>query len=261
MPELIKAIIIDDEPIACDNLQRILRSFVTQKINICGIASNTTEGQILIEKHQPDLIFLDIEMPDESGLSFLERIAPFNFEVIFTTAYDAFALKAFRLNALDYILKPIDIDELENALGKVAEKMAFKGFIHSRIAAKEPGTRHLLKEGNKVLLRNGNNVEIVEIAQILYIAANGSYATIFFLKDGKVRNITMSHSIAKYEQQMSQHEFYRIHKSYLVNMTYIERIIKDKSPALLLKYNIQLPVGRRRYAGLLSFLGIKQHEL
>jgi two-component system LytT family response regulator len=258
----INAIIIDDELIACDNLKRILENFIKQPVHILGIANDTSEAELLIKQTRPDLIFLDIEMPDENGLHFLERIVPFDFEVIFTTAYDSFAVKAFRLNVLDYILKPIEIDELESALGKAKQKIDYKNFLLANLnIKKELSGPTAIDDINKLFLRNGNNVEIVEIASIIYIAANLSYTNIFFIRNEQVKHITMSNSIAKYETLMPPDRFYRIHKSYIINIFYIDRIIKSPGASLLLKHNIKLPIGRRRYSGLLSFLETIQKDV
>jgi two-component system LytT family response regulator len=257
----INAIIVDDELIACDNLKRILENFIKQPVHILGIANDTSEAEFLIKQTRPDLVFLDIEMPDENGLHFLERIIPFDFEVIFTTAYDSFAVKAFRMNALDYILKPIEIDELENALSKAKQKIDYKNFLLSNSNTKKENPELVTDDVNKLFLRNGNNVEIVEIANIIYIAANLSYTNIFFVRNEQVKHITMSNSIAKYETLMPPNRFYRIHKSYIINIFYIDKIIKGSSASLLLKNNIKLPIGRRRYAGLLSFLETMQKDV
>ncbi len=105
--EIIKVLIVDDEKKACSNLRSILSEFVDVKINVAGIAHSGVEAGRLVSEVSPDAIFLDIEMPNENAFEFLARISPFNFEVIFVTAYDEYAVRAFRLNAIDYILKPI----------------------------------------------------------------------------------------------------------------------------------------------------------
>ncbi|KAA5536193.1 response regulator transcription factor [Taibaiella lutea] len=208
----------------------------------------------MIEAFQPDLVFLDIEMPNENGLHFLERIFPFNFEVVFVTAYDTFAVKAFRLNALDYIMKPIDIDYLQDAINKVAEKLVFKNLLHPKeiINQNTPDSKI-----EKMFFRTENSMELVEISQIIYISADWSYTNIFYLKNQQINKITMSYSIAKYDQQLSSHSFYRIHKSYLVNIAFVEKIIKDSNTMLQLSNDIKLPISRRKYAALLSFMAKK----
>src|ERR1700740_2529996 len=115
----LNVLIVDDEMEACANLQHILSEYVDKEINIVGIANNTREAEAAIAKAAPAAVFLDIEMPNENAFHFLERIAPFNFEVIFVTAYDEYAVKAFKLNAVDYILKPISINELNQAVQRL----------------------------------------------------------------------------------------------------------------------------------------------
>src|ERR1700689_5825299 len=119
---LLNVLIVDDEMEACDNLKNILMEYVDKEINIAGIANNTREAEAQINNFLPDAVFLDIEMPNENAFHFLSRISPFGFEVIFVTAYDEYAIKAFKLNAVDYILKPISIAELTAAVQKLKEK-------------------------------------------------------------------------------------------------------------------------------------------
>src|SRR6202012_3296754 len=114
---------------ACINLKNILREYVDREINVVGVANNTREAEKQITRFSPNAIFLDIEMPNENAFHFLTRISPFEFEVIFVTAYDEYAVKAFKLNAVDYILKPISIEEVSNAVTKAKEHIAYKKLI------------------------------------------------------------------------------------------------------------------------------------
>src|SRR5579872_2150289 len=118
-PKPLKVLIVDDERKACINLRNLLLTYVDKDINIAGIASDTHDAYTQIIKHTPDAVFLDIEMPNENAFHFLERIGPVDFEVVFVTAFDEYAVRAFKLNALDYILKPISVSELRNAHAKL----------------------------------------------------------------------------------------------------------------------------------------------
>ncbi|MGO4290226.1 LytR/AlgR family response regulator transcription factor [Chitinophaga sp. RAB17] len=245
----INIIIVDDEQDACRNLRHLLLTYIDARIAIKGMAYNTQEAEKLIRTHQPDAVFLDIEMPGEDAFHFLERLKPLNFEVIFVSAYDEYAVKAFRLNAVDYILKPIDTTELTNAVEKLKEKCHYRKIAHDW-QTQAPSKA----KPNQITLRNHLQIEIVDFKDLLYIEANGNYSKVFFQHNSIPKSIVMSHSISEYEALLPDTLFYRIHKSYLVNCRHIRKILKEETPMILLDNRYRLPVGRRRYKGLLFYL-------
>ena len=251
----LNVLIIDDEKKACLNLSNILTEFIDPNINILGFANNTTQAELKIREVKPDAVFLDIEMPNENAFLFLERIAPVNFDVIFVTAYDEYAVKAFRFNAIDYILKPISIQELNTAVDKLKDKIKFRKINSESI----PYTDLLNQINNKVkqhkiTLKDNNSIELVEIKDIFYIEALGSYSKIVFLKDNEVHDMTLSAPLSDYEELLPDEMFYRIHRSYLVNCGQIKKIINSENIQVMLGNKISLPVSRRRYTPFIDFL-------
>ncbi len=251
-----KVLIVDDEKKACVNLQNLLLEYVDPDINIAGIANSTKEAEALILEHQPDALFLDIEMPNENAFAFLERVSPVNFEVIFVTAYDEYALKAFKLNAIDYILKPISIPELRTAHLKLKERLKFK-----RLLAKQDFSFNQLSDQvknksklHKITLRDSNTIEVVEFNDLVFVEAQSSYSRIVFFKDGKEKEMVLSNPLSEYEEILPDAQFYRIHRSYLINCKQIKRISTDNGGQVIMKNDATLPVSRRRYAPLISFL-------
>ena len=251
----LNVILIDDEIEACDNLKNILLTYVDPNINIMGMAYDTTQAEQLIHEVDPSAVFLDIEMPDENAFQFLERIRPVNFEIIFVTAYDHFAIKAFKLNAVDYILKPICIDELGDAVAKLKEKLAYKELVHStdyqieilkQIASKE--------KQHKIALRNASSIELVNFKDIYFIEAQGSYCKFYFIKNNSECEIVISNTIAEYEELLPADMFYRVHKSYLVNCVQIKKIATDDSYEVITRNNFHVPVSRRKYAAFIQFM-------
>lgn len=249
----LNVIIVDDEKEACKNLKNLLLQYVDPDINIVGSAYDTKEAETQIKLFKPDAIFLDIEMPNENAFTFLKRIYPYEFDVVFVTAYDEYAIKAFKLNAVDYILKPISIDELTMAVKKLKEKNDYKSFIKTN-------TIELLeqidsrKDQTKILLKGSNSMEVVAFVDILCVEASGSYSKIFFLNGKENKSIVMSRPIAEYEELLPPNLFYRIHKSFLVNCRQIEKLEKGDNCFVILKNKVKLPVSRRKYAGLISCL-------
>ncbi|MES2701685.1 MAG: LytTR family DNA-binding domain-containing protein [Bacteroidota bacterium] len=252
----LNVLIVDDEQEACLNLQNILRDYVDDQINVVGIAHNTREAEQLIKQKSPDAIFLDIEMPNENAFAFLERIMPFDFEVTFVTAYDEYAIKAFKLNAVDYILKPISIDELASAVSKLKTRMLVKSIISRENVSYANLSSHLHSKmpGSKITLKNGADVEIVEFKDIYFAEAQGSYTKIVFVKNNHVRDIILSYSLTEYEEIFPTDIFFRIHKTYLINCGHVSRILKDDTSQVIIANNYELPVSRRKFIPLLDFL-------
>jgi two-component system LytT family response regulator len=257
----LKVIIVDDEPTACDNLKNTLLQYVDCSIDICAIAHNTEEALHHIEQYKPDALFLDIEMPAENAFHFLLRIYPFDFEIIFVTAFDEYAVRAFKLNAIDYILKPISITEIRQATDRLLQKIAYKKLTEERSVEYKELVAQMT--GNdvpkKIFLKEQNNVVAVAFTDIYLVEAMGSYSKLNFLREGKEQQIVMSHSIADYEELLPKDVFFRIHKSYLINCCYLKKVTKDHCVSIEIKETYHIPVSRRRYPFMLEF--IKTYEL
>ncbi len=251
-----KVIIIDDEKKACTNLKNILTEYVGPEINIAGMAYSTKDAEELIKKHEPEAVFLDIEMPHENAFHFLDRMSPINFEVVFVTAYDDYAVRAFRLNAIDYILKPISIQELRIAVEKLKDKLRYKkimGDINTSYTQLSDLVSNKVRQ-HKITLKDSAGSEVVDFKDIYFVEAQSSYSRIVFFKDKAIKEITTSNPLAEYEELLPQDVFYRIHRSFLVNCAHIKKILNDGSNQLIIEGNQILPVSRRRQASLLQFL-------
>ena len=249
-------LIVDDEKEACTNLKNMLLEYVDSGINIVGIAHNTSEAEKQIIKLAPDAVFLDIEMPNENAFHFLDRISPFNFEVIFVTAYDEYAVRAFKLNAIDYILKPISIIELKNAYQKLKDRIKYKNIIANNITSYNDLSNQAINKvkNQKITLKEGNSIEVIDFKDIYFVEAQGSYSRILFLKNNTTKEIIMSSALSEYEELLPAELFYRIHKSYLINCAHVKKILKDDISQVVIKDNITLPISRRRFPLLLDFL-------
>ena len=252
----INVLLVDDEEEACANLQHVLHEYVDSTINIVGRAHNTTAAEQLILKSKPDALFLDIEMPNENAFAFLERISPVNFEVIFVTAYDEYAIRAFKLNAVDYILKPLSIPELARAVERLKERLEFKSLVREKNRSYTDLSKQVTNKlkSQKITLKDNNNFIVVDFKDIYFVEAQGSYARVLFGVDNAVKEIVLSNSLSDYEELMPDNQFYRIHKSYLINCAHITRILKDDTSQIVIKNQYTLPISRRRFQPLLEFL-------
>lgn len=238
-----KAIIIEDEKKSRELLEALVKKNFPQ-INVVALGKNVTEGVELIKTHQPDLLFLDISMPDGTGFDVLEKVQGLKFDIIFTTATDKHALKAIKYSACDYLLKPIDIDELKEAVNKLLQK---------NVQSSMPSMENLqfliqnLKKADdnysKITLPTGNAYEIVNIKDIIRCEADGSY-TNFYLIGGK--KLMVSASLKHYEDLLPENDFIRIHHHHLINMNHVIRFLKIDGGYAVMTDNSQLEISRRK---------------
>jgi two-component system LytT family response regulator len=252
----IDVLIVDDEKEACINLQFLLEKHFKNEINILGSVHSTKEAERAINELKPNTLFLDIEMPNENAFQFLERLERIDFEIIFITAYDEYAIKAFKLNAVDYILKPINVDDLINSIQRLKDRITYNKILTFNADAYHSLAKEIiLKEAPKqIILRNNTSFDIIPILDVIYIKAMGGYSQIYFKKNQAIQKTLMSNPISFYEEMLPNNKFYRVHRSFLINSGYIKKIHKNETPELELNDSTIIPIGRRRYSGLLQFL-------
>ena len=239
-------IIIDDEELARENLSGILNEHFPS-LNVIGEADSVDSGIDLLTHKKVDLVFLDINLFDGSGFTILQSLKNVDFQVVFVTAYNDFAIQAFRVNALDYILKPINIDELGQAVAKAIANFENKatnwinesvnnGFENQRLAIKE-----------------NHGIRFVDITDIAYCKADSNYSEIY-LKSGE--RILSSRTLKEYAEILENYDFYRIHHSHIINLSIVKRIIKQDGIFVELMEGKILEVSRRRKVGLMLKLSL-----
>jgi len=205
-------------------------------IGFCGTVKDAT---VLIPSTKPDLVLLDINLPDGTGFDILERTRTLSFNVIFLTAYEQHAIKAIKFGALDYLLKPVDENELKAALSKVAKSAPL---LTEQLSIAREQYRNPNVSG-RLLLHSQDYVEIVEVDEIMYCHSHEGYTT-FNMQDG--RSILTSKYLKEFEDILPSHRFIRVHQSYLVNIAFIERYHKKDDGFLTLKNGAEIPVATRR---------------
>lgn len=241
---MINAIIVDDEEFARSSLYFLLQENC-EGIHISGIAKSVSEARTLLQNHAVDLIFLDIAMPSENGFELIPQAQIANASVIFTTAYDQYALKAIKANALDYLLKPIDIDELKEAVDKASKyiKLNKKEFNRNeslKNLADDLSNKNAIK---KITLPNGQGYRLVNIDDITHIEADSNYS-VFNLVN--LEKIAVSKILKDYEEILPEDQFFRIHKSSIVNLKYIKEYHSKNGLQVVLNNGETINVSRRR---------------
>lgn len=227
--EKIRAIIIEDEPQAREMLTTLLEDYC-QEIHIIGSATNVQDGVAAIKKLVPDLVFLDIEMPKEKGLELFKYFDKIDFEVIFTTAYDQYAINALRLSALDYLLKPIDLKDLRIALDSFREKKN-KAYLNKALRyqfASEPQT----SQSKRIIIPDTDGYVFINVDDIMYCQAEKGY-TAFAVNNGKKQWV--SKTIKEYADLLEGLGFVRVHRSSLVNPKFITKLIKTRPSSIIMK--------------------------
>ena len=246
---MIRALIVEDETQSRQLLNTLLKKNCPD-IEVIALAANVNEALDAINKYHPDLVFLDITMPDGTGFDLLEKTSPIKFDVIFTTATDKYAIKAIKYSALDYLLKPIDTDELKNSVNKLIQKKTNLNTVEN--------ITHLLqnlKQSNdnyqKITLPTGSAYEIVYIKDIVHCEAEGSYTT-FHLAGGKKLLVTAG--LIQYEELLPSKEFMRIHRHHLINLNHVVRFLKTDNGVAVMSDGAKIEVSRRKNTEFLEAL-------
>jgi two-component system LytT family response regulator len=248
----IRTLIVDDEELARKNLEFLLTDYCPM-VEVVGMASNVREAKAFIATESIDLLLLDIEMPNGSGFDLLESIKnDINFKIIFITAYHEYALKAFKYSAVDYLLKPINPVELSTSIGKLnpGEESESVEKIDALIENIHRRGEHL----DKIALPSMEGLHFVNLDEIIYCESQDNY-TQFFLTDG--RRIMVSKTIKHFEEMLDEDRFYRVHRSNIINLKYIDKYVKGEGGYIVMKQGPRIPVSRRRKE---SFLQLFHHE-
>ena len=245
---MISAIIIDDEPQCCQTLSTLLARYCPE-IKIEGVFHSGAEALTAIKKDSPGIVFLDIEMPQMNGFELLEQLPEINFELIFTTSYDQYAVKAFHFSALDYLLKPIDRQELQKAVQKVILRQTPPLPQQIDILLKklqQPATAI-----GKIALPTMEGLQMVAVDSVISCTAESNY-TIFLLK--KQQKIVVSRILKEVEEMLEDHSFLRVHNSYIVNLNEIEKYVRGEGGYLIMSDGSSVDVSRSRKESLLKRL-------
>ncbi|MCG8696489.1 MAG: LytTR family DNA-binding domain-containing protein [Bacteroidales bacterium] len=247
----IRSVIIEDEQKNRDNIKALLAEYCPE-IDLVGEADSVGDALKLVKKIAPDLLFLDIELPDGNAFDLLETLNQDDFEVVFVTAYGHYAIKAIKFCALDFILKPINIYELTKAVQKSKERIDKKN--------ENKRLRELLnniartKKQKQIVLPVGNQLEFIRVNEIVSLHADNNY-TIFKLNNGK--EMLVCKTLGEYESLLTDYGFLRTHQSHIVNISMIKTLVKSDGGYLLLNNKTTIPISRNRKQFVVDFLAGK----
>jgi len=244
-----KVIIIDDEDRARKSIAGILK-LSNNNVQLVAEAEGVKSGIAAIKEYNPDLVLLDINMSDGTGFDLLKQIENITFKVIFITAYEEFAIKAFEFSAIDYILKPVDPAKLIDALHR-ANQLIEQENINLKLNALFANLDGSATGHKKLILKTAESIYVVNTSDIIRCESDAGY-TNFFLVDGK--KILVSRNLKDYEEMLDGLGFYRLHQSHLINLKYIDHYSKSEGGSVIMKDNSAIPVARRKKDNFLKLL-------
>lgn len=245
---MIKAFIVDDEP-ELRELNRTLLERNFDDVIVIGACGTVEEAVDFINENHPQLLILDIRLTDGTGFNILQKIVPYNYALIFVTAYNEFAIKAIRFSAIDYILKPIDESEFRMAVEKALSSITSSKLqeqVKTFFSYYERKT-----QSRRIVLKTSDAINIVDVSDITYCRSESNYTTFYFLNGTK---IMISKVLKEYEELLSEYGFFRPHHSFLVNLQHISKLDKSDGGFLILKDKTEIPVSLRRKKKLIQVL-------
>ncbi len=246
---MITAIIVDDEPYSCESLATLLERYCPD-IKLVDICYSATDALKAINEQTPTLVFLDIEMPGMNGFEMLQQLPSINFSIIFTTSYDQYAIKAIRFSALDYLLKPVDREELITAVDKALRRSSHDTFPQQMELLLHK-LQHPQSAINKIAIPTMEGLQMIAVNSIISCASSSNY-TIFSLKNKE--KITASKTLKETEELLDEFSFVRVHHSFIVNINEIEKYIKGDGGYLIMSDGLTIDVSRSRKEFLLKKL-------
>lgn len=244
---MINAILIDDEPDGLEDLKEAIEKYCPD-ISVLGAFNLPSEGMEAIKKIKPDLVFLDVQMPGMSGFELLQKLSPVSFNVIFVSAYDRYAIKAIKFSALDYLLKPVDVDELMQAVSRVKEHMAPAQYsVQSVLHNTQQGSGRI----ERLAVPSTEGIDFFDVKDIIFCKADSCYTHIYFTHH---QTKIVTRVLKDFEDLLSESGFCRVHNSFLINLSHVKRYIRGEGGYAILTDDHHVDISRRRKEEFLSLL-------
>ncbi len=237
---MIKAIIVDDEQNCVEMLEWLLKTYCPM-VNIVAMCNSGEQGIEAIHKHRPDLVFLDIEMPKMNGFAMLEKFDELFFDVVFTTAYNKFAIKAFRYSALNYLLKPVDPEDLQMTVKKLEDKKTAVGKDQLNLLLEN--MKNLANPVQRIALSTGDGLIFVNTADIMYCQAESNYTNVVLTNKNK---ILVAKTLKDIDETLSGKDFFRVHNSFLININQIKKFVRGDGGYIVMNDDTQITIARSK---------------
>jgi two-component system LytT family response regulator len=240
MVDSITAILVDDELSSLNNLRQKLEEYC-KPVNILAVSQKPEEAIYMIRHHKPDLLFLDIEMPKMSGFGMLDELGDYDGEIIFTTAYNQYAIDAIRISAFDYLVKPVAIKDLQNAVNRLLTIRASQ--TKERLHLLKESAADIKSSDSKIAVPTNDGLEFIKITDILRIESSSCYSKVFFL-NGQM--ILVTRLLKDFEDILLPYRFFRVHNSHLINLRYIRKFVRGEGGQVIMDNGDTIHISRRR---------------
>lgn len=238
---MLKCLIVDDEQSCVDTLVLILQKKFSSSVSIAATTTDPTRAKALIDTHDPDLLFLDVEMPHMSGVELLESLEEIRFQVVFTTAHQQYALQAIKLSALDYLLKPVSVEELSETIRKCLNRKQQQGpdLIQAFLSQIKPGVSSV----KKIPITSNDITQFVPVNEISRIESNSNYSTVYFTNRPKLLVVK---TLKEFEDMLEPHGFLRVHHSHLINLEHVLGYKNQDGGYIIMQGNDIIEISRRK---------------
>ena len=245
---MLKAIIIDDEPYCCEILAAMLEADCPD-VNVMSVCNNASDALAAIRQNSPDIVFLDVEMPKMNGFEMLEQLPAIIFHLIFTTSYDQYALKAIRFSAIDYLLKPVNPEQLVSAIDRVSQLI--NEHFNVQMNALYENLKAASKQDKKIIIKTTEQIHLLDLKNIVSLQSDSCYTTVHTTEG---THIMVAKTLKEYEEMLTGCGFYRVHKSHLINLSHIKRFEKQDGGYIVLTHDQKIPVASRKREEMLELL-------
>jgi two-component system LytT family response regulator len=245
---MVRVVLIDDEDHIRDSLLKLLERNC-QQVSVIGTASGVHSGIRIIRELNPDLVLLDIQMNDGTGFDLLQAFPRVDFKVIFITAYDQYALQAFRFSAIDYLLKPVNPEHLVSAIGRAA--LFIRDHFNMQIEALYENLRSVSRQDKKIILKTTEQIHLLDLKNIVTCESDSCYTTVHTIEG---EHIMVAKTLKEYEEMLAGCGFYRAHKSHLINLAHIKRFDRQDGGYIVLTNDMKIPVASRKREEMMALL-------
>jgi two-component system LytT family response regulator len=245
---MVRIILIDDEDHIRDSLAKLLNRHCPQ-VTVAGTAFSVASGIKAIQELHPDLVLLDIQMNDGTGFDLLQSFSPVEFKVIFITAYDQYALQAFRFSAVDYLLKPVNPVHLVAAIDRASQLI--RDHFNMQMNALYENLKSVARQDKKIILKTTEQIHLLDLKSIISCESDSCYTTVHTMEG---EHIMVAKTLKEYEEMLTGCGFYRVHKSFLINLAHIKRFDKQDGGYIVLTNDLKIPVASRKREEMMELL-------
>lgn len=247
----ITAILVDDEQSSLENLEQKIRQFCPE-LKIIAAVENPTEAIFLIRHHNPDVIFLDIEMPHMNGFRMLNELGDYSAEIIFTTAYNHYSIEALRLSAFDYLMKPISINDLRETVARLSKHISLS--TRERLDVLRQSLNKNINQDSRIAVPTWEGLEFIQLRNVVRIESNSNYSRIFFTSGA---SLLVTKQLKEFEEMLVPYRFCRIHNTHLINLNYVRKYLRGDGGRVVMENGDEIDVSRRKKDDFLKLINLQ----